>query len=664
MASAVLKESFINRAAVTSADPIVIIGTGPVGVRTVQELLRTNPGQEIVIYGDEPWEPYNRVRLTQMLAGHSTWADVFKSLVVADLPNLEKRYNCPIVEIDRHARIVVDAMAYRQRYSKLVMAVGSRPHVPNIPGVDLDGVFTFRNMSDVQGLLARRVRSRQTLVIGGGLLGIEAAKALQRSHTAVSIIEHGSRLMERQLDERAGEMIREHLMALGIKSYLGDSVKQILGDRLVEGVRLRSGRELAFDTVVIATGIVPNTKLARDVGISVGRGIRVNDHLQTSDPNIYAVGECTEHRGQIYGLVAPGLEQASVAAHSMLGKKAAYKGSISAANLKVVGRNVFSIGCVTEEEITNIDHCVEYSSPSSESYRKLVLRQGRLMGAIAVGKWNEVSRIQEGVTFRRRIWPWQLLRFKRTGELWPTQVSDDVRQWPATAAVCNCTGVTRGALSAAVAGGCQTVEALAECTGASTVCGSCKPKLAQLLGESAEATVDKGRTALFVMSALGLVAALLTLLMNPISFASTVQVDWHLSQLWTNSFYKQVSGFTLLGLSLVAMLLSLRKRVKRVSFAAYGYWRVMHAVLGVLTLVVLLLHTGLSMGQNLNFMLMFCFMGLALVGAFAAGMTAYESGKASLALGRWRRCTTWAHIFLFWPLPVLLGFHVLKSYYF
>lgn len=662
MASAVLKQNLVGSA--VAPDPIVIVGTGPVGVRTVQELMRANPGQEIVIYGDEPWEPYNRVRLTQMLAGHSTWADVFKSLTLPDVPNLEKRYNCPIVEIDRHARIAVDSLGYRQRYSKLVLAVGSRPHVPNISGVSLDGVFTFRNMSDVQGLLARRVRSRKTLVIGGGLLGIEAAKALQRSHIEVSVIEHGSRLMERQLDERAGELICEHLTDLGIKSYLGDSVKEITGDRLVEGVRLRSGTELSFDTVVIATGIIPNTKLARDIGISVGRGIRVNDQLQTSDENIYAVGECTEHRGQVYGLVAPGLEQASVAAHSMLGKKANYKGSISAANLKVVGKKVFSIGRVTEETITNIDQIVEYGEASSGEYRKLVLRQHKLVGAIAIGEWDEVSRLQEGVTFRRQVWPWQLLRFKRTGKLWPAQASDDVRQWPAMAAVCNCTGVTRGALSAAIAGGCQTVESLAECTGASSVCGSCKPKLAQLVGAAAEPVVDKGRDALFATSFLGLIAALLIFVVSPIAFPSSVQLGWHLSELWSDGFYKQVTGFTLLGLSVVAMLLSLRKRIKKFSLMEFGYWRVMHAVLGVLTLAVLLLHTGMSMGQNLNFMLMFCFVGLALVGAFAAAMTAYESGKASLVLGRWRRCTTWAHIFLFWPLPVLLGFHILKSYYF
>lgn len=165
-------------------------------------------------------------------------------------------------------------------------------------------------------------------------------------------------------------------------------------------------------------------------------------------------------------------------------------------------------------------------------------------------------------------------------------------------------------------------------------------------------------------SILALLLLITGLMLNPLALPHTVQGGWHVSALWLDGFYKQVSGFTLLGLSVVALLLSLRKRLKRFRFGAYGYWRVMHTVLGVLTLLILLLHTGLRLGENLNFYLMACFVGLAILGAAAGTVTAYESRKASLALGRWRRCSAWAHILLFWPLPVLLGFHILKSYYF
>ncbi len=643
---------------------VVVVGTGPVGMRTVQELFRLKPDQKIVIYGDEPWEPYNRVRLTQMLAGHSTWADIFQSLKLPEQASIEKRYNCSVVGIDPEAKKVTDAAGGSQNYSKLVLALGSRPHIPNITGVGLDGVFTLRNMSDVQGLLARRVRSRKTLVIGGGLLGIEAAKALQRSHVEVSIIEHGSRLMERQLDDAASEFIREYVLELGIKVYLADGVQQILGERLVQGVRLRSGRELDFDTIVIASGIIPNTKLARESGIAVGRGIRVDDTLQTSVPDIYAVGECTEHRGQIYGLVAPGLEQASVAAHHILAKKAVYKGSIAAAHLKVVGKSVFSIGCVSDVDIGNLDEQISYRSTANDSYRKLVIRHNKLVGAVAIGEWNEVGRIQEAVVSNRHVWPWHKLRFKRTGELWPAQVSDDIRRWPVSAAVCNCTGVTRGALSAAVAGGCQTVAQLAECTGASTVCGTCKPKLAQLLGQQVEPVEQKAMRPLMIMSIAALLVAGLTALVEPITNAKTVQGGWHVSQLWHDSWAKQVTGFGLLGVTAIALLISLRKRLSKFALFDFSYWRVLHAGLGLVTLLLLLLHTGLRFGDNLNFYLMFCFVGIVIVGTVAGVVTAYEGGKTSLVIGRWRRCSTWAHIFLFWPLPVLLGFHILKSYYY
>lgn len=644
--------------------PIVIVGSGPVGIRIAQELLRLNPQQPLVIYGDEPWEPYNRVRLTQMLAGHSTWAEVFQSLLLPEVENIERRYNCAVVAIDRFNKTVTDVLGNKQSYSRLVLAVGSRSHVPGIPGRQLHNVFAFRNMSDLNGLLARRVGSRKTVVIGGGLLGIEAARALQRSHTEVAIIQHNDRLMGRQLDDRAAAMMCAAVQALGIKVYLNSGVQEITGERLVAGVRLRDGSVIECDTVVFCTGIKPNLELARQAGLRVGRGIRVDDLLQSSNPAIYAVGECTEHNGQIYGLVAPGLEQASVAAHNISGQHAFYRGSTAVARLKVVGTALLSIGAVVEEEIPSHYRAVIYQNQSGDCYRKLVMRGGRLQGAIAIGDWPQHQRVQEAVVHHRRLWPWQLWRFKRTGELWTEQQAQDVRQWPANAIVCNCTGVSRGVLSSAVTGGCTTVEMLAQCTGASTVCGGCKPRLAEMLGETAAPQVSKGSTLLMGASLLTMVLVLITLALNPIPFAATVQQGWHISELWSATLPKQISGFTLLGVTLVALLLSLRKRIKKFTFADFGHWRAVHALLGTLLLAVLVLHTGLRMGDKLNFLLMFCFLSLALLGAVVGVVATLERSGASVALGRWRRYSGWAHIALFWPLPVLLALHVLSSYYF
>lgn len=270
--------------------------------------------------------------------------------------------------------------------------------------------------------------------------------------------------------------------------------------------------------------------------------------------------------------------------------------------------------------------------------------------------------MQEAVVHHRRLWSWQLWRFKRTGELWTEQQAQDVRQWPANAIVCNCTGVSRGVLSSAVTGGCTTVEMLAQCTSASTVCGGCKPRLAEMLGETAAPQVSKGSTLLMGASLLTMV--LITLALNPIPFAATVQQGWHISELWSATLPKQISGFTLLGVTLVALLLSLRKRIKKFTFADFGHWRAVHALLGTLLLAVLVLHTGLRMGDKLNFLLMFCFLLLALLGAVVGVVATLERSGASVALGRWRRYSGWAHIALFWPLPVLLALHVLSSYYF
>src|SRR5262245_59109363 len=435
----------------TQPAPVVIVGAGPVGIRTAQELARRRPELPIVIYGDEPSEPYNRVRLSAFLVGELDWHALTRDLVLPPDANIETRYGCAIRMIDRVNRCVRDSTGSAQPYSTLVLATGSRPYVPDLPGVKLPGVYTFRDVRDAHRLLARRVRSRRTVVLGGGLLGLEAARAMQRFNTAVCVVEHYTRLMMRQLDAGAAEDLLAHVRSLGIEVILGEGIRRIVGETAVMGVQLRSDRLLPCDTVLIATGIQPQIELARAAGIHVGRGIRVDDRMLTSDPHIHAVGECAEHRKRVYGFVAPGLEQAAVAAHSIAGGQANYRGSLVAARLKVLDLPVFSMGPVTEEGRLDLGREWHFRSPGV--YRKIVTWRGRLAGAIALGPCPELSRLQEGVSRGRRIWPWQLLRFSRTGSPWPEVEQVSVVAWPAAATVCNCTGVTRGQLSAAGAAG-------------------------------------------------------------------------------------------------------------------------------------------------------------------------------------------------------------------
>lgn len=617
-----------------------------------------------MLFGDERWQPYNRVRLTPLMVGEIDIAEVYFPLLTAGDGTKCQTVHSRIAAIDRAACTITDARGRNYAYSALVLATGSRPHIPSIPGIEQTNVFTFRDLDDAEKLMARVASSRRAVVIGGGLLGLEAARGLHRRRVETVIVEHERHLMPRQLDDEAAALVASHVRALGIEVVIGDGIREILGQGRVAGVRLASGREIACDTLVVCTGIRPNIRLAQEAGLAIGRGIRVDDHMRTSDPAIYAVGECAEHRGKIYGLVAPGLEQAAVAAHAILGGASRYAGSVAATRLKVVGIPVFNIGAVEESEQRPEFTAAVYRDATRGLYRRLILDHGRVVGAIAVGEWAEINRIQEAVVARRRLYPWQLRRFQRHGALWPVPAAADVRLWPAPSVVCNCTGVTRGALTNALAGGCATLEALQRATGASTVCGSCRPLLLDLLGAPAVVAATKGWKGLAALSALALLAALVTAVVAPVPFPDTVQVRLRLDLLWVDGTFKQASGFTLLGLSLVALMLSLRKRVRWLTFGSFAAWRVAHALLGLLTLVVLFAHTGLRLGSNLNFAVMATFLTIALAGALSGGAVAFEHRLAGSRGPTLRKVATWVHIVAFWPLLALLGFHVLAVYYF
>ncbi|RJG03029.1 FAD-dependent oxidoreductase [Noviherbaspirillum sedimenti] len=644
--------------------PLVVIGTGPVGVRFAQDLHRRDPSIPLVIYGDEPWEPYNRVRLSSFLAGEADWAALTQGLALPQGPGIEARLNCAVLQINCAKQEIEDSAGRTQRYSRLVLATGSRPRIPDVPGIGQANVYVFRDMDDTQRLFARRIRSRRTVVLGGGLLGLEAARAMQRFNTEVLVIENSDRLMMQQLDQKASDLLRAHVEASGLRVLTGAAVKRVHGAGAVTGISLRGGDAVECDTVVIAAGIRPNTDLALRAGLSIGRGIRVNDRMQTSDPYIYAIGECAEHRDRVYGIVAPGLEQAAVAVHALCGGDASYAGSLQATRLKVLDMPVFSMGRVGERDGIGMASTAAYEDRNASIYRKVFVERGRLIGAMAVGECEDLRRLQEAVTGNRRILPWQLWRFRRTGSLWQEEETSSVVNWPASAVVCNCTGVTRGQLGEAVAAGCRSVEQLAACTRASTVCGSCKPLLAELAGGAAVREPVRAHRPLLGGAAAALAFALLMLAAPAIPFADTVQLQWRWDDLWLVSLYKQVSGFSVLGLTVLGLLLTFRKRWSRISFGDFAIWRVLHVVLGLSALAALYVHTGGRLGNQLNFLLMASFSGLILAGGVAGLMIAQEHHLPPALVRRWRDNSTWIHILLFWPVPVLLGFHIFKTYYF
>jgi nitrite reductase (NADH) large subunit len=639
--------------------PFVIVGAGPVGVRMAVELRRALPGAAIVMYGDEPWQPYNRVRLSSLLAGDADWADFTAGLAVPD--GVETRFGCRVGAIDPVSHQVVDATGAVQSYAALVLATGSRAHVPEIPGVDLAGVFTFRDLADAQALQARLARCRRVAVVGGGLLGLETARALHRYRTEVVVVEHHPRLMPNQLDDAASERMRERVAASGIEMVLDDGPMAILGDGRVNGVRLRSGRVVDCDTVVLATGIRPHIELARDAGLTFQRGIVVDDALRTSAPDVYAVGECAQHRGLVYGLAAPGFEQAAVAARAIAGEPVQYAGSLSATRLKVANWPVFSMGEVGAWELPDLARAHVHANDGV--YRKLVVRRGRLVGALALGEWDALARVQEAVQQQRRIWPWQVARFVRSGEPWGAEARA-VAAWPAEATVCNCTGVTRGQLSIAIAGGSASVAALTAHTGACGVCGSCRPLLESLLGASGPREPMPLAQRLGWLAACALVLALLFVLPANLPYGATADLAWHWDQLWRDGVVKQASGYTLLALSALLALIGLRKRWKKLKLLAFVHWRWLHALAGGLALATLWAHSGGRTGDGLNQWLSLAMLGASLTGVGLALFLAREHLLELARAAALRPLLQWLHALLLWPLPVLLGFHIFKVYYY
>jgi nitrite reductase (NADH) large subunit len=362
----------------------VVIGNGMAAARFADELSKRALGRyAVAIVGAEPRLAYNRVLLSSVLAGEVASSDIeLKPPCWWRDRGITLRYGCRANAIDTAARTITLADGQSLPFSKLVFATGSQPIRPVIPGMDLPGVITFRDVNDIWTIWHRAGSGDRVVVIGGGLLGLEAAYGLAKAGARVTVLHLMDQLMERQLDPKAAAMLLRAVEAMGIEVVLNADTAEISGTGRVEGVALKDGRTIEADAVVVAIGIRPSADLARDAGIAVARGIVVDDTLETNVPGIHAIGECAEHRGICYGLVQPAHEQARVLADRLAGRDTHYSGSVLATNLKVSGVNVFSagnfLGGEDAEEIL-------LSDPGIGIYKKLVVGDGRLIGAVLFG---------------------------------------------------------------------------------------------------------------------------------------------------------------------------------------------------------------------------------------------------------------------------------------
>jgi nitrite reductase (NADH) large subunit len=366
------------------SEPLVIVGNGMAAARLVDELAKTSLGRyAVAVIGEEPRLAYNRVLLSSVLAGETGSHEI--ELRPADWwrhRGVTVRYGYRVTEIDTGRRELKIEGEESMEYSKLVLAVGSTPLRLNVPGADLAGVHTFRDTRDVDLLLTLAAARKRVVVVGGGLLGLEAAYGLAKAGAPVTLLHLMDRLMERQLDAPAADLLKTLVERKGIRILLNASTARIHGEGHVEAVELADGSRIEADAVIFAAGIRPNIALAKEAGIAVNRGIVVNDEMQTASPDIYALGECAEHRGTCYGLVEPAYEQARVLARHLSGRPAAYQGSVVSTNLKVSGVSVFSAGDFMGGEGSE---SLVLSDRRRGTYKKLVISDGRLTGALLVG---------------------------------------------------------------------------------------------------------------------------------------------------------------------------------------------------------------------------------------------------------------------------------------
>ena len=696
---------------------LVIVGNGMTSWRLCHELVDVGATAEldVIVVGQESLPAYDRIRLTTLLggsrvqdlllAGEDWYASVGIELLLGET----------VVQIDRQECSIGTDRGREIFYDRLILATGSTPFVPPIAGAGRRGVFVYRTVDDLQAVRAYSSGRQRAVVVGGGLLGLEAAKAVVDLGLKVDVVEAAPRLMVRQLDAEGAVRLREQIEALGVRVHLGappTAIDDAGGDRL--SVRLPSGRALPGDLVILSAGVRPSAGLARAAGLDMAPngGVSVDDRMQTSDDRIFAIGECAAHEGTSYGLIAPGYQMARVIVGNLIGARTVFERPRPVAKLKLLGIEVSSVG-----EFQDTDSAVALRHQTANGYRKIVLRDGQIVGAVAVGAWTGFDEAAQAVQEGTRPSPAELRRFGRKGELRGERKRGRVTDWPADAVVCTCNRVTRGQIEAACGRGCADVAAVGKATTAGTICGSCKPLVEELvqlapaasiipLGAALRArrtlrglqlfadspalargtpphglrpngmppprretlsafrAVRGSRPVVPVRPAIrerGLrilisLAAAAVLVVGVAAFAPAQAAPGRLLKLWT--------GYTTLGLAGASLLLSLRKRWSRFAVLDVPLWRAIHGCLGLGALVSVCIHTGLHLGSGLNRALVVDFLAAVVLGSVASVVFAAGPRLSPAESRDRRRRFSELHVAILWPLPILLGLHILAAYFY
>ncbi|MCD9067689.1 nitrite reductase large subunit NirB [Staphylococcus pasteuri] len=458
---------------------LVMIGNGMAGLRTIEEILeRDDERFDITIIGKEPYPNYNRIMLSNILQNKmSVEETIMNSYDWYDEHNIQLINNDPAIKIDRNNQKVMTESGIEVDYDQCIFATGSKAFVLPIQGSDFPSVIGWRTIDDTKRMMEIAKSKKHAIVIGGGLLGLECARGLLDQGMEVTVIHLAEWLMEMQLDAKAGQMLKADLEKQGMNFELQANTKEILGEEDVEAVRLADGRVLEADLVVMAVGIRPYTELAKQSDLEVNRGIVVNDMMQTSDPNIYAVGECAEHQGKVYGLVAPLYEQGKVLADYLTDNDTeGYKGSTTFTSLKVSGCDLYSAGQIVESpEIKGI----EIFNSVDNNYKKVFLKDGEVVGAVLYGNTDDGSRFYNMMKKHESIEDYTLVSLLTKGG---EEASNSIEDMADDETICGCNGVDKGTIVKAIKeNGLTSVDEVTKSTKAGNSCGKCKGQIGEIL---------------------------------------------------------------------------------------------------------------------------------------------------------------------------------------
>ncbi|WNZ55319.1 FAD-dependent oxidoreductase [Microbulbifer sp. JMSA003] len=649
----------------------VIIGTGPVGVRCAQKLLEFCDEAQIVIYGAETESPYNRVKLSQYLSSHVELEELDNPILSQSDHRLAEYIDRKIVSIDRSKKTVTDAAGNIQPYSKLIIATGSNPIIPKIPGADLPGVYPFRSLRNTNDLLELREQNADICVIGAGALGLEAATALKTPKNNITLQSRGH-LLSGLLGEEGEEFLKSALTALGVELKISDSLTSIEESDSKRLLTFESGEKIPVDAIVLCTGIKPEISLAEQSGLSTKRGIVVNEWMQTSDPDIYAVGECAEFDKKVYQLVRPGYEQAESCCshirrnHSGKSLSQPYSGTYTDIQLKIAHIPCGIMGEVTPENL-NQQEGVEshvYRNRFKGIYRRLFIKGEYIVGAIYIGSWDEANELRQTVAQEQKISLRTLKDFESEGRVFAKKSGNSIKDFPDSYLVCQCNSVTKGELCKAISAGKRNLNELQQATTAGSVCGSCRPLMAELLDVPAPNLVMRHSKGILITSVLSLILIALAFLMPPAPVSPSVQTALFWEKLWYDNFWKQVTGYTILAMCLFTAALSIRKRWNKLSLGHVDHWRYAHSVTGLIALLALAVHSGFRLGENLNLALMLVFLTATATGSLVGVFMARNHHWTDLKLREHRKWWSRVHYALLWALPVLLAYHIFAVYYF